>query len=188
MIEKKCFCSIYCDEEKWLQKFLTGFACLLLYTKICLGLWPYIKNWSYVGNFSSCVLQISHNSFPDKKSQSGKCGETSRTWNLWRIKLNKWWKKLFCLWPLGKNFFAFDKIWKKCIFKLAIEKKSLITKKNHSLPPPLVWNGLPLSFCGLLGSHKAGMLPIGPLTHHKNWLHFRPERTPLPFMNHPQAG
>ena len=73
-----------CNEEKCLQKLLAHFARLLLYIKICLGLWPYIKNWSYLGNFNSSILHIPHNSFPDQTitvESPDKCGGTSRTWS-----------------------------------------------------------------------------------------------------------
>ena len=41
-------------------------------------------------------------------------------------------EKLFCVRQLRKKSFPFDKVWKKCMFKLGVQK-SLITK-NHRPP------------------------------------------------------
>ena len=48
--------------------FLGHFAHLLVYTKISLGSDLKTNGLSYLGNFSSSVLYISHNSFPFQKS------------------------------------------------------------------------------------------------------------------------
>ena len=109
-----------------------------LYTKICLGLSPYIKNRTYLGNFSSSVQHIPHNSFPYQKSwwkvqvnvvtpqELGVYGESNE--------INRE-KNCFVFIRSEKKLFAFDKVCKKSTFKLAIERKSLIPKKNHSPPP-----------------------------------------------------
>ena len=70
--DRKNVCSIDCYEEKLLQKFSAQLARILVYTQICLQ-YSFdrtlkIKNFSSLGNVTSSILHIPHNSFPYQKS------------------------------------------------------------------------------------------------------------------------
>ena len=71
----------------------------------------------------------------------GKCVDTSRTWSVRRSKLNK--QIVLCSTAEKKNCLLWIGSEKNCMFRLAVKKKSLITKKNQS--PLHVSNSPPLS-------------------------------------------